>query len=117
MKLPSASTASSALVLLAALAAIAPLSAQNMQPGPANGGNGDAAAATATATEVTESPSIDGRLDEAVWRRAAALTGFTQRLPDDGQPATERKAVTCRPGIGKSSATERGRGSTASRSS
>ena len=49
--------------------------------------------ATATATEVTESPSIDGRLDEAVWQQAPVMTGFTQREPSDGQPASERTEV------------------------
>ena len=82
-----------ALVLLATFPTVGPLSAQNMQPGSANGGNGGGVPATATATEVAESPGIDGRLDEAVWARAAAMTGFTQRLPSDGQPASERTEV------------------------
>ena len=89
MKMKCASVAF-ALVLLAASG---PLSAQNAQPGPANGGNGGTTPATATATEVTESPSIDGRLDEAVWQQAGAMTGFTQRLPFDGEPASERTEV------------------------
>ncbi|MYI07235.1 MAG: hypothetical protein F4059_07975, partial [Gemmatimonadetes bacterium] len=78
----------SAAAALLLLAAIHPLPAQNRQAGPANGGNGDGAPATATAIEVTEPPAIDGRLDEVVWGQATAMTGFTQRLPDDGQPAT-----------------------------
>ena len=49
--------------------------------------------ATAIATEVTESPSIDGRLDEAVWQQAPVMTGFTQREPSAGQPASERTEV------------------------
>ena len=92
MKLPSAPIAS-VVVLLAASAVTDRLPAQNMQPGSANGGSGDVTAATATATEVTEAPSIDGRLDEAVWQQAGVLSGFTQRLPYDGQPATERTEV------------------------
>jgi hypothetical protein len=47
----------------------------------------------ATATEVTASPSIDGRLDEAVWQQAPVMTGFTQREPMDGQPASESTEV------------------------
>src|SRR6266404_5815265 len=31
--------------------------------------------------------SIDGVLDEPVWRRAARLTGFSQYQPVDGRPA------------------------------
>ena len=80
----------SALVLLAAFN---PLSAQNADPGMTNGGNGGTVPATATAIEVTESPRVDGRLDEAVWRQAAAMTDFTQRLPSDGQPASEQTEV------------------------
>jgi hypothetical protein len=33
---------------------------------------------------------VDGRLDEAVWRNAAVLTGFTQSTPAEGIPARER---------------------------
>ena len=69
------------------------LVAQNAQPASANGGSGGVMPATATATEVTEGPSIDGRLDEAVWQQAPVMTGFTQREPSDGQPASERTEV------------------------
>ena len=82
--------AASALLLLAAFN---PLSAQNADPGMTNGGNEGTVPATATAIEVTESPRVDGRLDEAVWRQAAAMTDFTQRLPADGQPASEQTEV------------------------
>jgi hypothetical protein len=43
--------------------------------------------------ERTEAPTIDGRLDEAIWQRAAVLTDFIQRTPADGQPATEPTEV------------------------
>ena len=77
-----------------ALALIAsPLLAQNSQAGGSAGGSGGVNPATATATEVTESPSIDGRLDEGVWQQAPVMTGFTQREPSDGQPASERTEV------------------------
>src|SRR6202022_4444917 len=33
--------------------------------------------------------TIDGRLDESVWRRAARLTGFSQYQPVDGRPADQ----------------------------
>ena len=36
---------------------------------------------------------IDGRLDEAVWSRAARLTGFSQYQPVDGQPAEDSTEV------------------------
>lgn len=36
---------------------------------------------------------VDGRLDEAVWSRAARLTGFSQFQPVDGRPAEEPTEV------------------------
>ncbi|MDQ3555956.1 MAG: carbohydrate binding family 9 domain-containing protein [Gemmatimonadota bacterium] len=38
-------------------------------------------------------PAVDGRLDEEVWQRAPAATGFVQRQPNEGAPATERTEV------------------------
>ena len=76
-----------------ALLAASPLLAQNSQSDPANGGPRGAMPMVATATEVAENPSIDGRLDEAVWQQAPLMTGFTQREPMDGQPASERTEI------------------------
>ena len=36
---------------------------------------------------------IDGRLDEPVWQRAAALTGFSQYAPADRRPAEQETEV------------------------
>ena len=36
---------------------------------------------------------IDGRLDEPEWHAAPVATGFTQREPDDGLPASEKTFV------------------------
>jgi len=36
---------------------------------------------------------IDGILDEPIWQTAGAATGFRQREPDNGLPATERTEV------------------------
>jgi hypothetical protein len=38
-------------------------------------------------------PSIDGTLSDDVWALAEPATGFTQRDPDEGRPATERTEV------------------------
>ena len=38
-------------------------------------------------------PDVDGRLDDAVWRDAARITGFVQQRPLDGAPATEETDV------------------------
>ena len=48
---------------------------------------------TARSTRITAPPSIDGRLDEAVWKTGSPLTGFVQRDPAEGEPATERTEV------------------------
>lgn len=32
---------------------------------------------------------LDGELNESIWKQAPVATGFTQRIPDDGAPATE----------------------------
>ncbi|MBW3670351.1 MAG: carbohydrate binding family 9 domain-containing protein [Acidobacteria bacterium] len=45
------------------------------------------------ATRVSEVPVIDGRLTEAIWRSATPISGFTQREPDEGEPATEPTSV------------------------
>jgi hypothetical protein len=37
--------------------------------------------------------TIDGRLDEGIWSRAARLTGFSQYQPVDGRPAEEPTEV------------------------
>ena len=41
------------------------------------------------ATRTTTAPSIDGRLDDPVWRTAARITDFVQQRPLEGVPATE----------------------------
>jgi hypothetical protein len=48
---------------------------------------------TAVAAIVDEAPSVDGRLNDSVWQRAAALDGFIQRELHEGQPASERTEV------------------------
>jgi hypothetical protein len=42
---------------------------------------------------VENSPILDGRLDEPEWVRAEPATGFTQREPEEGAPASERTEV------------------------
>lgn len=43
--------------------------------------------------EAGESITLDGELDEAVWRRAQVATNFVQIDPDNGSPATEQTEV------------------------
>ncbi|MFQ6041683.1 MAG: DUF5916 domain-containing protein, partial [Candidatus Poribacteria bacterium] len=42
------------------------------------------------AVRVNHPPKIDGVLDDAVWQEAPIATGFTQRDPNEGEPATEK---------------------------
>ena len=51
------------------------------------------AAPSAPAQRVTTVPRIDGRLDDAAWAGAAAVSGFKQREPDEGQDASEPTTV------------------------
>ncbi|MGH9346261.1 MAG: DUF5916 domain-containing protein [Vicinamibacterales bacterium] len=43
--------------------------------------------------EHAETLRLDGAPDERAWQRAAPATGFVQRDPDNGAPATERTEV------------------------
>ena len=45
------------------------------------------------AVRAESSPSLDGSLDDDVWRAAIPVTGFRRDNPNDGQPATERTEV------------------------
>ena len=47
----------------------------------------------ATAVKITEKITLDGRLDEAVWKEAPAATDFFQKQPNNGAPASERTEV------------------------
>ena len=84
-------------LLLAGCLAIFATSALTAQarPGSSEAGN-DARAlpiGTAVASGVSDPPLIDGRLDDAAWGQAAPMSGFVQREPQDGQPASERTEV------------------------
>ena len=46
------------------------------------------------AVRVTSRIELDGRLDETAWAEAPAATGFRQREPDEGAPATQRTETT-----------------------
>jgi hypothetical protein len=46
-----------------------------------------------TAIRTQQPPRLDGVLDDDVWSRAVAVTGFRRDDPNDGQPAAERTEV------------------------
>jgi hypothetical protein len=50
-------------------------------------------APAAQALKVTAPPKLDGRLDDPIWQRAAIISGFKQREPEEGRDASEPTAV------------------------
>ena len=44
-------------------------------------------------SKVEVPPVIDGKLDDACWKRAQVAGNFTQRNPDEGVPATQKTEV------------------------
>src|SRR5687768_15282994 len=48
---------------------------------------------TVRAVRIEAPPRIDGVLDEELYRRLPAITGFIQQDPDEGQLATEQTLV------------------------
>ena len=46
-----------------------------------------------TAMRAAAPPTVDGRLDDAIWQTAAVITEFVQRSPVEGAPATEDTEV------------------------
>ena len=48
---------------------------------------------TVAVAEARAAITLDGSLDEEVWRTVEAATDFVQAEPHEGQPATERTEV------------------------
>ncbi|HEX9755953.1 MAG TPA: DUF5916 domain-containing protein [Gemmatimonadales bacterium] len=79
-----------------ALVLTLPVSAQQasprrngQDPGSSSYRGHDTPAPTLQALERATPIQLDGRLDEEIWRRAPAGTGFRQQRPNDGAPATQ----------------------------
>ena len=49
---------------------------------------------SAVVTATTDAITIDGVLDEPIWRAAPTIGDLTQRQPDQGRPPTDRTDVT-----------------------
>src|SRR5262249_1819878 len=58
--------------------------------GPYSGVAGNVAVAT---PRIEASVTVDGNLDEPVWKRAAVLNGFSEYQPVDGRPAEDSTQV------------------------
>ena len=50
-------------------------------------------ARTLRAVRVERAPTIDGVFDDEAWAIAPVFSGFVQRDPEEGAPATERTEV------------------------
>src|ERR1043166_3062824 len=46
-----------------------------------------------SAPVVSQKPTIDGKLDDAVWKSVAPITGLVQREHNEGEPVSERTEV------------------------
>ncbi len=55
--------------------------------------NGRLGQTNVRAPQLDASPTIDGRLDEPVWQRAAVLTGFSEYAPADQRPSPDSTEV------------------------
>jgi len=56
-------------------------------------GRGDRLVKSGAVHGVAKGPVVDGRLDDPAWKDAAPFTGFLQREPSLGAPASERTEV------------------------
>ena len=54
----------------------------------------EAAVKSAVVTSITSGITVDGVLDEPVWETAPKIGDLTQRIPQTGQPPSERTEVT-----------------------
>jgi hypothetical protein len=79
-----------AQLLCAALAGAA-ATATPAPPGPVF--DGRCGHTTVTTPRLDASITVDGVLDDAAWRDAAVLTGFSQYFPNDGVPAADSTEV------------------------
>lgn len=71
----------------------APPSGEPPPAAPATGGYDHAIAPAARAVRTTTELRIDGRMDEAAWMTAPAVTDFTQSVPNEGAPITQSTEV------------------------
>lgn len=70
------------------LALASPVAAQSLVP-PQTVAHDDQGRATVRAVRLTQPLSLDGRLDEEVYRTIPPIDGFLQQVPQQGAPASE----------------------------
>ena len=83
------------LVLFILLAIASPVAAQKARPAPPaqDTPKTDTRKSLHAVRLAGDLPSIDGRLDEAVWAMAPAGTGFVQMRPNPGEPSRQQTEV------------------------
>jgi len=80
--------------LVAALALGSGAAAQETTgPSPAPGGEGGAVRAIVAGRYAGAPPVVDGRLDDPAWELASPSTGFVQRQPNPGAPASRETQI------------------------
>jgi hypothetical protein len=67
--------------------------AAHAQPDRAPAAGPDGGTRSIEAVRADAAPRLDGRLDEPAWRRARAVSGFTQQEPVEGGEPTEKTAL------------------------
>jgi hypothetical protein len=87
----SASISALTVLVLVAPAAVAVVRAQISEPLPA--ARLVASRPVSSALAVSDAPTIDGALDERMWKDAEPLTGFVQAEPFEGSAASENTEV------------------------
>jgi len=70
------------LVLVLAAVPISSIAAEEAKPRP-----------TFRAVRAEKAPVVDADLSDAIWASAPEMTGFTQRDPNEGQPATQQTRI------------------------
>ena len=78
-------TSSVALTLLA----MVPPGAAGQDGGAQTGGQTSATPVSVSVPRVARPPVLDGVTDDETWSEARAMSGFVQRTPRDGEPATQ----------------------------
>src|SRR5215218_10212615 len=81
---------SRSLMIAALVAAAAPLYGQAPQ---AEDTANIYARKSLRAVRASAAPSIDGKLDDAIWQTAPVGTGFIQMQPNPGKPATQKTEI------------------------
>lgn len=79
------------IAALAATATVAPVYAQ--APVPSEDTSNLYTRKSLRAVRVAAAPSIDGKLDDAIWQAVPAGTGFIQTQPNPGRPASQKTEV------------------------